>query len=84
MKSRARTTAADIERIFKAGRIASLIALEGGHSINNSLAALRMFYAAGARAPRSARQSSAIFSHASARAGYEHKRNHTTTEPLVD
>ena len=42
-------TAADIERIFKAGRIASLIGMEGGHSIDNSLAALRMFYAAGAR-----------------------------------
>src|SRR5687768_10588689 len=43
------TTAADIERIFKAGRIASLIGMEGGHSIDNSLAALRMFFAAGAR-----------------------------------
>ena len=43
------TTAADVERIFKAGRIASLIGMEGGHSIDNSLAALRMFYAAGAR-----------------------------------
>jgi membrane dipeptidase len=42
-------TAADIERIFKAGRIASLIGMEGGHSIDNSLAALRMFFAAGAR-----------------------------------
>ena len=43
------TTAADVERIFKAGRIASLIGMEGGHSIDNSLAALRMFHAAGAR-----------------------------------
>ena len=43
------TTAGDIERIFKAGRIASLIGMEGGHSIDNSLAALRMFHAAGAR-----------------------------------
>jgi membrane dipeptidase len=42
-------TAADVDRIFKAGRIASLIGMEGGHSIDNSLAALRMFYAAGAR-----------------------------------
>ena len=42
-------TAADVERIFKAGRIASLIGMEGGHSIDNSLAVLRMFYAAGAR-----------------------------------
>lgn len=43
------TTAADVERIFKAGRIASLIGMEGGHSIDNSLAVLRMFHAAGAR-----------------------------------
>ena len=43
------TTAADIERIFKSGRIASLIGMEGGHSIDNSLAALRMFHAIGAR-----------------------------------
>jgi len=43
------TSAADVERIFKAGRIASLIGMEGGHSIDNSLAALRMFHAAGAR-----------------------------------
>ncbi|MGH9374123.1 MAG: dipeptidase [Vicinamibacterales bacterium] len=42
-------TAADVERIFKAGRIASLIGMEGGHSIDNSLATLRMFYAVGAR-----------------------------------
>lgn len=42
-------TAADVERIFKAGRIASLIGMEGGHSIDNSLATLRMFHAAGAR-----------------------------------
>lgn len=42
-------TAADVERIFKNGRIASLIGMEGGHSIDNSLATLRMFFAAGAR-----------------------------------
>src|SRR5687768_17085341 len=42
-------TAADVERIFKAGRIASLIGMEGGHSIDNSLATLRMFHAMGAR-----------------------------------
>jgi membrane dipeptidase len=43
------STAADVERIFKAGRIASLIGVEGGHSIGNSLGALRMFHALGAR-----------------------------------
>jgi membrane dipeptidase len=42
-------TAADVERIHKAGRIASLLGMEGGHSIDNSLAALRELYQAGAR-----------------------------------
>jgi membrane dipeptidase len=42
-------TADDIERIHKAGRIASLIGMEGGHSIDNSLANLRMFHRLGAR-----------------------------------
>ena len=42
-------TAADIERSFKAGRIGSLIGMEGGHSIDSSLATLRMMYALGAR-----------------------------------
>jgi len=42
-------TADDVERVFKKGRIASLIGMEGGHSIDNSLAALRMFYRLGAR-----------------------------------
>jgi membrane dipeptidase len=42
-------TAADIERSFKAGRIGSLIGMEGGHSIDSSLATLRMLFALGAR-----------------------------------
>ena len=42
-------TADDVERIFKAGRIASLIGMEGGHSIDNSIATLRMFHGLGAR-----------------------------------
>ena len=43
------STAADIRRIEKAGRIASLIGVEGGHQIGNSPAALRQYYALGAR-----------------------------------
>src|SRR5438105_8693630 len=42
-------TAADVERIFKAGKIASLIGMEGGHSIDNSLGARRMFSQLGGR-----------------------------------
>src|SRR5688572_13235554 len=42
-------TASDIERIFKAGKIASLIGMEGGHSIDNSLGTLRMLHRLGAR-----------------------------------
>ena len=41
--------AADIERIQKSGRIASLIGLEGGHGIDNSLAALRVYHELGVR-----------------------------------
>ncbi len=41
-------TAADIERAFKNGRIGSLIGMEGGHSIDSSLATLRMMHALGA------------------------------------
>ncbi|HEX6376920.1 MAG TPA: dipeptidase [Allosphingosinicella sp.] len=43
------SSAADIRRISKAGRIASLIGIEGGHQIGNSPAALRQFHALGAR-----------------------------------
>lgn len=36
-------TADEVERVFKAGRIASMMGIEGGHSIGASLGALRMF-----------------------------------------
>jgi membrane dipeptidase len=42
-------TAADVERIFAAGRLASLIGAEGGHSIASSMGALRMLYGLGVR-----------------------------------
>ena len=42
-------TADDIVRIHKAGRVASLIGIEGGRQIGNSLPALRQFYRLGAR-----------------------------------
>ncbi len=42
-------TAGDIERSRKQGRLASLIGMEGGHSINSSLATLRMMHRLGAR-----------------------------------
>jgi membrane dipeptidase len=42
-------TADDIERIRRAGKIACLMGVEGGHMIENSPAALRVFHALGAR-----------------------------------
>lgn len=42
-------SADDITRIHAAGKIASLIGVEGGHSIQGSLGALRQLYALGAR-----------------------------------
>ncbi|MDZ4363211.1 dipeptidase [Brevundimonas sp.] len=42
-------TADDVVRIHRSGRIASLIGMEGGYSIADSLGLLREFYDAGAR-----------------------------------
>ena len=42
-------SANDIRREFKQGRIGSLLGLEGGHAIENSLGALRAYYDLGVR-----------------------------------
>src|SRR6266852_8265738 len=42
-------TAADVERNFAAGKVSCLIGIEGGHAIENSLGALRMFSRLGVR-----------------------------------
>ena len=42
-------TAADVQRNFAAGKFSCLIGIEGGHAIENSLGALRMFYDLGVR-----------------------------------
>jgi membrane dipeptidase len=42
-------TADDVERIHRQGKIASLIGVEGGHSIQESMGALRQLYKLGAR-----------------------------------
>lgn len=42
-------TADEVEAAFKAGKIGSMIGMEGGHSIDASLGALRMFYNLGVR-----------------------------------
>lgn len=41
------TTADEVEAAFAAGRIASMMGIEGGHSIDSSLGALRMFHKLG-------------------------------------
>jgi membrane dipeptidase len=42
-------TAGDVKRIHKAGKVACLIGIEGGHQIDGSLSVLRQMYALGAR-----------------------------------
>ncbi|XP_047000941.1 dipeptidase 1-like [Schistocerca americana] len=43
------TSAADIESTHQAGRICSLVGVEGGHSLGGSLSVLRTLYAVGVR-----------------------------------
>ncbi|MEP6867650.1 MAG: dipeptidase [Novosphingobium sp.] len=43
------SSADDVVRAMKAGKVASLIGMEGGHSIGGSLGVLRQMYALGAR-----------------------------------
>lgn len=42
-------TASDLEAVFGQGRIASMLGMEGGHAIENSLGSLRAFYDLGVR-----------------------------------
>ncbi len=43
------TSTADVRRAFKAGKVGSLLGMEGGHAIENSLETLRAYYDLGAR-----------------------------------
>src|SRR5262245_26808894 len=42
-------TAADVERIVKAGKVSAVLTIESGHAIGDDLAALRMFHRLGVR-----------------------------------
>jgi membrane dipeptidase len=42
-------SADDVERIMRTGKVASMLGMEGGHAIENSLGALRAYYDLGAR-----------------------------------
>src|ERR1035437_7001383 len=71
-------TAADIERIHREGKIASLIGMEGGHSIDNSLGMLVDLSHVTDETMRAAlkvSQAPVIFSHSSVRALCDSPRN---------
>jgi membrane dipeptidase len=42
-------SASQVSQIFRRGKVASMLGMEGGHAIENSLGALRAFYSMGAR-----------------------------------
>jgi len=42
-------SASDVERIFGAGRVASILGMEGGHALENSLGVLRVIFEMGVR-----------------------------------
>ncbi len=42
-------TSSDVNRVFGAGKIASMLGIEGGHAIENSLGTLRAYHAMGVR-----------------------------------
>lgn len=42
-------TVPEIRAVHREGKIASMIGVEGGHSLGNSMAVLRMFYKLGVR-----------------------------------
>jgi membrane dipeptidase len=69
-------TAADIERIQKQKKIASMIGLEGGHGIDNSLSVLRMFYDLGVRYMTLTHNTTLRWADAAA----DYPRNHGLTE----
>ena len=85
----AAATAADMRTAFKAGKVGSMLGMEGGHAIENSLGALRAYYGMGVRymtlthnvtldwadAALDVAAAPVIFSHSSAKALVDHPRN---------
>jgi membrane dipeptidase len=63
-------TATDIWTVFKSGRIASLIGVEGLHQIGNSASVLRMYHRLGVRYITLAHNSNNLYVDAAVRAPY--------------